>query len=82
MYAIWGLCHVCYRGAVSCVLYGGCVMYAIWGFCRLCYKGLCHVCYKLESSRSVPQYIKIVLYITILIPQRAVKTELLLINCL
>ncbi len=63
-----------HRGVVSCMIWGGRVMYAIWG--------LCHVCYKLESSRSVPQYINIVLYITILIPQRAVKTELLLIHFL
>ncbi len=31
MYAIGGLCHVCYMGVVSCMLYGGRVMYAIGG---------------------------------------------------
>ncbi len=40
MYAIGGLCHACYRGVVSCMLYGGCVMCAIGGLCHVCYRGV------------------------------------------
>ncbi len=40
MYAIWGLCYVCYMGVVLCMLYGGCIMYAIGGLSRVCYRGV------------------------------------------
>ncbi len=43
MYAIWGLCHVCSMGTVSCMLYGGCVVYAIWGCVVYAIGGSCHV---------------------------------------